>query len=130
MLQSAGKVVRADKWTDKASNVVSTPTHQLGSVVSGVMSFFQFRYLALKCAQKPESLPSTAQSTPTPSTFEMLFHAQTLTHLPPPKVVQTKEDELNNDILGACGPGEWAFLFQRAHTKSIIILELWYYDIC
>ena len=44
-VSAAGKVDRAEKWTDLASDVVSTPTHQLGSVVSGVTSLFQFRYL-------------------------------------------------------------------------------------
>lgn len=100
-VSAAGKVDRADKWTDIARDVVSTPNKHLGSIVSNVMSLFQFKYLVLKCSPVPECVFSTAENRPTetPSAFVMLFRAQQLTHLPPPKVPLTKKDELRNDIL-------------------------------
>ena len=41
-VSAAGQVNRADRWTDIASDVVST------SLVSGIVSLFQLRYLAQK----------------------------------------------------------------------------------
>ena len=74
----AGKVDRADRWIDIASDGVLTLP------VSSIVALFQFRYLALMNA--PEQISVSSTSTTNPSAFEMLSRAQQLTHLPQPKV--------------------------------------------
>ncbi|KAJ8375335.1 hypothetical protein SKAU_G00059150 [Synaphobranchus kaupii] len=127
-ISAAGKVDRADKWTDIANDEVSTSTQQLGSHAGGVLSIFQFKYLAMKCAPQPEPVPSTAQS---PSAFDMLFRAQQLKHLPPPKTIQNKKDELRNDILNNLRTRGVGFslpesINQGAYLLTILTNCIWY----
>ncbi|KAK0155231.1 hypothetical protein N1851_002422 [Merluccius polli] len=122
-VSAASKVDRADRWTDIASDVVST------SPVSSIASLFQFKYLALKCA--PEQISVSSTSTTNPSAFEMLFRAQQRTHLPPPKVVQTKKDELKDDILKNLRTREVGFSLPESTTQGSLLLTtltncLWY----
>ncbi|XP_054483050.1 uncharacterized protein LOC129115850 [Anoplopoma fimbria] len=124
-VSAAGKVDRADRWTDIASDVVST------SNVGSIASVFNFKYLALKCA--PEQISVSSTSTTIPSAFEMLFRAQQRTHLPPPKVVglQTKKDELNNDILKNLRTRAVGFSLPESTTQGSLLLTtltncLWY----
>ena len=88
-VSASGRVDKGDKWTD--ISVVSGE-----QLVCGVMSLFQFKYISFNCIpEEPE--PSTSNTSHT-SAFDLLFHAQQRNHLPQPKAVQTRKDELRNDL--------------------------------
>ena len=88
--------------------------------VSSIVALFQFRYLALKCA--PEQISVSSTSTTNPFAFEMLFRAQQVTHLPLPKIVQTKKDELKNDILKNLRTKGVGFSVPESTTQGPILL--------